>query len=101
MKAVVPARRKSVSRRTLFPAQLRMMRMTWSNSAAAWFRECSLRRVCGEFSSCHYCLLMNVIYSYRYKTKCCCFACSNIDLGRLEVLNEQSIVSKVVTSGIQ
>lgn len=75
-----------------------------------WFRESSLRRVCersigllvnGELISCHYSLLMNVIYSYRYKTRCCCFACSKIDLGRLEVLNEQSIVLTAVTWGIQ
>ena len=44
---------------------------------------------------------MNVRYSYRYKTRCCCFACSKIDLGRLEVLNEQSIVLTAVTWGIE
>jgi hypothetical protein len=54
-----------------------------------------------ELSSCHRCLLMNVKYSYRYKTRCCCFACSKIYLGRLEVLDEQSIVLTAVTWGIQ
>jgi hypothetical protein len=51
-------------------------------------------------NNCRHYLTMNVKRIYQCKTRCCCFAYSKIDLGRLEGLSEPSIVLTVVTWGI-